>query len=191
MASPFAQLLILRASGYPLDHQRQYPQWELGTEALRSHLQAGVSGVILVGGSMTEVAARTAELQSWAPQPLFLAADVEEGVGQWFYGGTRFPPPMALMAASADQAVAMGHITAIEARSIGLNWLLAPVVDINRNPQNPVINVRAFGETAGEVMAGSRAFLWGVQSVEGVLTAAKHFPGHGDTVVDSHWHCQR
>jgi beta-glucosidase len=186
MPAPFSQLLVLRASGYAWDHQRQYPQWELANQSLRSHLQAGVSGVILVGGSITEVAARTQQLQSWAPQPLLLAADVEEGVGQWFPGGTRFPPPMALTAARPELAVAMGQITALEARALGLNWLLAPVGDINRNPQNPVINVRAFGETPGEAIAGSRAFLWGAQSVPGMLTTTKHFPGHGDTVVDSH-----
>jgi beta-glucosidase len=82
-------------------------------------------------------------------------------------------------------AVQMGAATAIEARAIGLNWVLAPVVDVNNNPDNPVINVRAFGETSEIVGKLASAFIRGA-SAHPVLTTAKHFPGHGDTAVDSH-----
>ncbi len=89
------------------------------------------------------------------------------------------------LAQAVHYAEQMGAVTAQEARAIGLNWVLAPVVDVNNNPDNPVINVRAFGETPETVIQLTRAFIRGAQ-VHPVLTAAKHFPGHGDTAVDSH-----
>ncbi|MGA7935210.1 MAG: glycoside hydrolase family 3 N-terminal domain-containing protein, partial [Kovacikia sp.] len=188
-----AQMVVVRASGYLFDHQIQYPVWEPKAEVLQSWLQElGVGGVILLGGSAGELALRTQQLQSWAKLPLLLAADVEEGVGQRFSGATWFPPPLALAAIATQQpdlaeqeAEQMGATTAQEARAIGLNWVLAPVVDVNNNPANPVINVRAFGETPQIVSRLITAFLRGAQR-HPVLTAAKHFPGHGDTAVDSH-----
>ena len=188
-----AQMVVVRASGYLFDHQIQYPDWEPKAEILQSWLQElGVGGVILLGGSAGELALRTQQLQTWAKIPLLMAADVEEGVGQRFSGATWFPPPMALAAIAAQHpdlaeqyARQMGTITAQEAQAIGLNWVLAPVVDVNNNSDNPVINVRAFGEDPQIVSRLITAFIQGVQQ-HPVLTAAKHFPGHGDTVVDSH-----
>ncbi len=193
LAEQVAQMLVVRAAGYLFDHQIQYPAWEPTTETLQHWVQDfGVGGVILLGGSAGELALRSQQLQSWAKIPLLLAADIEEGVGQRFAGATWFPPPMALAAiARQDPAKArryaeqMGACIAQEALSIGLNWLLAPVVDVNNNPDNPVINVRAFGETPEQVSQLAIAFLQGVQRYP-VLTAAKHFPGHGDTASDSH-----
>lgn len=86
---------------------------------------------------------------------------------------------------ACSYAEKMGAATAIEAVAIGLNWILAPVVDVNNNPDNPVINVRAFGETPEIVGKLAAAFIRGAAEHR-VLTAAKHFPGHGDTAVDSH-----
>ncbi len=188
-----AQMFVVRASGYLFDHQIRYPEWEPTASKLRYYLEKlGVGGVILVGGSAAELAVRSHQLQSWAKFPLLLAADIEEGVGQRFAGATWFGPPMAIAeiarhdAAAADRyAEQMGSVTAIEARAIGLNWILAPVVDVNNNPDNPVINVRAFGETAEIVGKLAAAFIRGAIE-HPVLTTAKHFPGHGDTAVDSH-----
>jgi len=188
-----AQLIIVRASGHLFDHQRRYPQWELDQATLRHCVESlGVGGVILLGGSAVEVGVRSQQLQSWAAVPLLLAADIEEGVGQRFAGATHLPPPMALSAIAeydldlaCDYARQIGAITAQEAIAIGLNWLLAPVVDVNNNADNPVINVRAFGDTPHQVSQLSRAFIEGAQQWP-VLTTAKHFPGHGDTAVDSH-----
>lgn len=190
-----AQLVVVRATGHLFDHQRRYPQWELANADLQHCVETlGVGGVILLGGSAAEVGVRTQQLQGWAETPLLLAADVEEGIGQRFAGATQFPPPMALSAiARQDLALAshyaeqMGAITAQEAQAIGLNWLLAPVVDVNNNPANPVINVRAFGDTPELVEQLANAFIRGAQRFS-VLTTAKHFPGHGDTAVDSHLH---
>ena len=195
LAAQVAQLVVVRASGYLFDHQRRYPQWELTNADLQHCVQSlGVGGVILLGGSAVEVGVRSQQLQSWAEVPLLVAADVEEGVGQRFAGATHFPPPMALAAIAAQDlslacqyAEQIGAATAEEAIAIGLNWLLAPVVDVNNNIDNPVINIRAFGETPEQVKSLSQAFIQGAQQFP-VLVTAKHFPGHGDTAVDSHLH---
>jgi beta-glucosidase len=113
--------------------------------------------------------------------------DVEEGVGQLFSGATWFPPPMALQDVAMQYAEEMGRITAEEAVAIGINWVLAPIVDVNNNPENPVINIRAFGITIGEVMGTTRGFIAGAKQYP-VLTTAKHFPGHGSCGSDSHLH---
>ncbi|WP_084202383.1 glycoside hydrolase family 3 N-terminal domain-containing protein [Rubidibacter lacunae] len=188
-----AQLIVVRASGQLFDRQIRYPQWEPPAAILRHWLSdLNVGGVILLGGSATEVACRTQQLQSWARLPLAIAADIEEGVGQRFPGATWFPPPMAIAAiARRDLPHAcalceqMGATTAREALALGIHWILGPVADVNNNPDNPVINVRAFGEAAATVTSLVAAFIRGAQQYP-VLTCAKHFPGHGDTAVDSH-----
>ncbi|NEP00236.1 MAG: beta-glucosidase [Symploca sp. SIO2E9] len=188
-----AQMVVVRASGYLFDHQIQYPAWEASAQQLQFWLQdLGVGGVILLGGSAAELALKSQQLQDWAKMPLLIAADIEEGVGQRFTGATWFPPPMAVGAVAQQDltqaqfyAEQMGAITAQEALAIGINWLLAPVVDVNNNPQNPVINVRSFAETPEIVSQLACAFIRGTQHYQ-VLTTAKHFPGHGDTATDSH-----
>jgi beta-glucosidase len=187
-----ASLVVVRASGHLTDPQRRYPRWELPNFTLRRLLAEGVGGVILLGGSTAEVRLRTQQLASWSSQPLLFCADVEEGVGQRFEGASWLPPPMSvgqIHAHDPDAALALaaayGRCTAREARQIGLNWILAPVCDVNNNPANPVINVRAWGEDPGTVSALTAAFIEAAQA-EGVLCCAKHFPGHGDTAGDSH-----
>jgi beta-glucosidase len=186
-----AQMVVVRASGHLFDHQIEYPAWEPPAAVLQHWIEdLGVGGVILLGGTAVEVGLRSQQLQDWAAIPLLLSADIEEGVGQRFAGATRFPPPMAFSAiADPQHAIAlaeqMGEITAQEAIAIGLNWVLAPTVDVNNNPANPVINVRAWGETAASVSQLTTAFIRGAQR-HSVLTTAKHFPGHGDTAIDSH-----
>jgi len=187
------QMVIVRASGFSLDHQRQYPQWELDNQQLEHLITAyNIGGIILVGGSAGEIKQRTHYWQSLASIPLFICADVEEGVGQRFAGAVRFPPPMALAEIwhkdrqlALNLAEQMGRITACESLALGINWLLAPVADVNSNPSNPVINVRAFGTTPVQVRELTCAFHKGTHTYP-VLTTAKHFPGHGDTAVDSH-----
>jgi beta-glucosidase len=193
LAAQVAQMVVVRASGYLFDHQIRYPAWEPPAKTLESWVtDFGVGGVIVLGGSAAEVALRTQQLQDWAQVPLLIAADVEEGVGQRFAGATWFPPPMAIAALyshnpqlAKQYAEQLAAITAQEAQAIGLNWVLAPVVDVNNNFDNPVINVRAFGETVEAVSQLATAFIRGAKPYP-VLTAAKHFPGHGDTTVDSH-----
>ncbi len=188
-----AQLMIVRTTGFLFDHQLQYPQWEVDLARLQRLIQRGVGGVILLGGSAAEVALKNQQMQAWAQMPLLICADIEEGVGQRFGGATWFAPPMALAGMAKTDlpgaialAQAMGKATAQEAKAIGINWLLTPTVDVNNNPDNPVINVRAFGETPDIVSALTAAYILGAKA-EGALTTAKHFPGHGDTNTDSHW----
>ncbi|APD47616.1 MULTISPECIES: glycoside hydrolase family 3 N-terminal domain-containing protein [unclassified Synechococcus] len=187
-----ARLVVLRGSGHLSDGQRRYPRWELPNAELQRLLRLGVGGVILLGGSAAELRLRTGQLRAWAGHPLLLCADVEEGVGQRFEGASWLVPPMALgllhrsdPARAVLLATAYGRCTGRQARLLGLNWVLAPVCDVNNNPANPVINVRAWGEDPGSVGELATAFLLGTQA-EGVLACAKHFPGHGDTSSDSH-----
>lgn len=192
LAEQVAQMVVVRTTGHLFDHELAYPQWEATNAELQKYLALGVGGVILLGGSAAEVGVRTQQLQAWAKYPLLIAADIEEGVGQRFSGATWFAPPMALgeiarqdLPKALKLSEQMGATIAQEAAAIGLNWLLAPVVDVNNNPDNPVINVRAFGETAEVVTQLTRAFIDGAKKFP-VLTSAKHFPGHGDTEMDSH-----
>jgi beta-glucosidase len=187
-----AELVVVRASGHLGDAEREYPQWELPNAELQRLLAAGVGGVILLGGRASELRLRTQQLRRWAGQPLLLCADVEEGVGQRFSGASWLVPPLALgrlYDREPGRAVALaeryGRCTGQEARATGLNWVLGPVCDVNNNPANPVINVRAWGEAPATAGALAAAFIRGLQA-EGVLSCAKHFPGHGDTGSDSH-----
>lgn len=179
-------MVVVRACGHLYDRQRQYPQWELSKDQLKRLIaDYGIGGVILLGGSAPEVYLRIQELQSWAAYPLLIAADVEEGVGQRFAGATRFPPPMAWADLDPRRSFELGRVTAEEAANLGINWLLAPVADVNSNPRNPVINVRAFGSEPYAVSDRVREFIYGARQ-HPVLTTAKHFPGHGDPDLDSH-----
>jgi len=187
------QLIVVRTTGYIFDHQIRYPTWEATQSQLKTWLaELNLGGVILLGGSCAEIAYRTKQLQSWAKTPLFVAADIEEGVGQRFTGASWFPPPMALskiaefnLMDAKKYAEKMGNITAREALAIGINWILAPITDVNNNPDNPVINVRSFGDNPQVVGDLAEAFIDGCKPYP-ILTTAKHFPGHGDTSTDSH-----
>ncbi len=189
-----AQLFVVRASGHLFDGQIRYPAWEPNREALQTLIRdRGIGGVLLIDGSAPEVALRTQELQAQAAIPLLICADIEEGVGQRFAGASHLPPLMALgTIARKDRELAvnlareMGRVTAREALAIGIDWILGPVVDVNNNPDNPVINVRSFSADPAIVADLAAAFIQGAQDYP-VLTTAKHFPGHGDTSVDSHW----
>lgn len=187
-----AELFIVRASGFNLDSQRLYPNLEQSNANLKRLLEEGVGGVIFLGGTVKELEIRCNVIKKWSGKPILLCADIEEGVGQRFYGGTKFIPPMGIAQIyKKDQNLAIsiaekiGYFTGKEAKSIGLNWLLAPVCDINNNSNNPVINLRAWGEEPETVKSLTCAFHRGVSRAQ-MLTCAKHFPGHGNSEVDSH-----
>ncbi len=195
LAQQVAQMVVVRASSHLFDHQIQYPEFgECDRSTLKHWIQdLGVGGVIFWGGNAGELTLRIQQLQAWAEYPLLIAADIEEGVGQRFAGATWFPPPMALNAIAQrdlpqaiEYAKLMGATTAREALAMGINWILAPVVDVNNNPANPVINIRSFGETPQIVSELAIGYIHGAAAYP-VLTCAKHFPGHGDTDTDSHW----
>jgi beta-N-acetylhexosaminidase len=125
-------------------------------------------------------------LQAIAPYPLLISADFETGAGFRLEGATAFPRNMAFGAAGDERlAYEAGRITAIESRAIGVQVNFAPVVDVNNNPRNPVINTRSYGEDPAAVGRLGSAYVRGLQA-GGMIATLKHFPGHGDTDVDSH-----
>ena len=157
-----------------------------------------IGGVVVSVGSPTDVAVKLNDLQRHAEIPLLVAADLETGPGFRMRGAvhsptnivlggaTDFPSLMAMGAADdPDLAYQMGRITAVEARAIGIHVPFAPVLDVNSNPENPIINTRSFGEDPERVAVLGAAFVRGVEE-HGALSTGKHFPGHGDTDVDSH-----
>ncbi len=145
-----------------------------------------IGGFIQVRGGVYDTAVLTNALQQMADVPLLIAADLERGLGNQIEGATLFPPLMSIGATgSEDLAYAMGRITALEARAVGVHMTYAPVMDVNNNPDNPIINVRSFGEDPKQVARLGAAFIRGCQE-NGLIATAKHFPGHGDTDLDSH-----
>jgi beta-glucosidase-like glycosyl hydrolase len=148
--------------------------------------KVGVGGVCLFGGTVFDVAPLVNSLQRVSKLPLLVAADYENGPGEHVSGATRFPSNLALGAAgSAELAQAKGRLTAREAQALGVRWVLAPVVDVNANPRNPVIDTRSFGDDPAAVTALARAFLAGLREMK-AMGCLKHFPGHGGVAVDSH-----
>ncbi len=126
-------------------------------------------------------------LQAESKLPLLVAGDFEQGVlPSRLFGTTVFPHAMAFGAAGrVDYAEEFGRITAQESRAIGVHWNLFPVADVNSNPANPIIGTRAFGANPEQVGALVAAYIRGARA-NGMLTTAKHFPGHGNTGTDSH-----
>ncbi len=138
------------------------------------------------GGNPISAAYLISRMQQLAQVPLLITADFEGGVGYEFPGATRFPRGMAIGATGKVQyAYDAATFTAREAKAMGVNVNFYPVVDVNNNPQNPIINIRSFGENPTSVGDFAQAYVKGTQE-NGILATAKHFPGHGDTSVDSH-----
>jgi beta-N-acetylhexosaminidase len=149
-------------------------------------LERGLGGLILYGGDLQDTPRLLRKVQERAETPLFIMADVERGVSQQIAGGTEFPGAMALGATgSTELSRRVGRATGEEAMELGINVVLAPVLDVNSNPFNPIINVRSFGDDPRLVADLGAAYMRGCLD-SGVMPVAKHFPGHGDTDCDSH-----
>ena len=165
--------------------------------ALGEIRELGIGGVTMSLGSPIETAAKINTMQRASRVPLIVASDLEPGLGRLeggvfsHYltiagGATVFPQAMAIGATGREQdAYDVGRIVGAEARAVGIQINFAPTVDVNNNPSNPVINVRSFGEEPARVAQLASAFIRGSMA-SGVIATAKHFPGHGDTDVDSH-----
>ncbi|MCK4680068.1 beta-N-acetylglucosaminidase, partial [bacterium] len=152
----------------------------------RDVVELGVGGYIVFGGNVDSTAQLTHELADEADQPLLVASDLERGLGQQLDGGTVFPTQMAVGATGVtDLAFAQGWATAHEALAAGIDLVLSPVADVASEPTNPIIGVRAFGGDPVTAAAMTAAFVRGCQQA-GAAATAKHFPGHGDTRLDSH-----
>ncbi|MDQ3696404.1 MAG: hypothetical protein M3373_00040 [Gemmatimonadota bacterium] len=157
-----------------------------------------IGGLTISVGSPLEIALKLNALQRMSDVPLLVGADVEFGAGYRARGGYFFPggydlggavvfPPQMAIGATGDSALAyeQGRITASEGRAIGIHVAYAPILDVNNNPANPVINTRSYGEDPGLVARLGASFIRGLQE-HGMLGTGKHFPGHGDTGVNSH-----
>ena len=145
-----------------------------------------VGGIILFRGPVYESVVLVNRMQQLAKYPLLISSDLEAGSGMRFDDTVNFPWNMAVAATgNPDYARRQGEMTAREARALGIQQIYAPVVDVNNNAANPVINVRSYGEDPADVARYAAAFTEGAQR-GGVIATAKHFPGHGDTAVDSH-----
>jgi len=147
-----------------------------------------IGGLCLFNGDRIRTPQTLTRLQSKSAFPLLVATDMERGLGQQLKGATVFPHAMAFQA-TGDEAEelleASARVAAREALAAGLHISFSPVADINSNPANPIISTRAYGTTPETVSRLLRAYMKGCQH-EGLFTTAKHFPGHGDTDVDSH-----
>lgn len=171
------------------------PQWQHLTDYIKNEK---VGGFTISVGSPTEVASKLNALQEMSAIPLVFGADLEAGAGFRARGGyfipnaidlggaVVFPPEMAI-GATGDTVLAyeQGKLTAIEGRALGIHIAYAPVLDVNNNPANPVINTRSYGEDPASVARLGAAFIRGVQD-NGMIATGKHFPGHGDTGTNSH-----
>tara|TARA_B100000315_G_C14595101_1_gene598460 strand:+ start:5056 stop:7869 length:2814 start_codon:yes stop_codon:yes gene_type:complete len=176
-----AQMFMVRYSGH-YSHEESYTYQQIK----RMVSERRIGGVILFFGSVQGTISNLNELQEMSRVPLLVAADYERGVGQQLDGGTLFPPNMALAATGYKQyAYDQGEITAKEGRAIGVHVTLAPVMDVNSNPENPIINIRSYSDDPQMVSDFGTAFIHGVQD-NGMIACAKHFPGHGNTGTDSH-----
>jgi beta-N-acetylhexosaminidase len=150
-------------------------------------LNSGYGTVIL--GQPLSVAFLVNRLQALSAVPLMNTADFETGVGFRLFGATSFPRQMAMGAIAGDDAARLvreeARITGLEARAVGVHVNFAPIADVNNNPRNPVINTRSYGEDPARVSALVSAYITGARD-GGMIATIKHFPGHGDTDVDSH-----
>ena len=193
LSEKIAQLIFIPFRGAaPNTRSREYRRFVYLIRDIR------VGGLVLVNWSNGRVVAKAEpyalaaflnRMQRLARVPLMVTADFERGASMRVDGTTVFPHAMAFGAAG-DPALTRyeGEVTAREARALGVQWVFYPVADVNSNPDNPIINIRSFGENPEAVSAHVRAFIEGAhgKDKDRILTTAKHFPGHGDTAVDTH-----
>jgi len=158
-----------------------------------SLVKKGIAGFIVFTGELETVRSKLAELQDASEHPLIIACDLEQGLGQQIESGTLFPPAMAIASAlkGVDRQRAKALLNEVytafaeESLYAGINTILAPVLDINTNPDNPIIATRAFGEDPDSVSFFGCEMVSVLQR-NGIIACGKHFPGHGDTEIDSH-----
>ena len=176
------QLLTVSCNGYFVNEENQRFKERVKFQIERNK----VGGFIIYGGNVVDVANLLNYMQGLSEIPLLIASDLELGAGQQIRGSTIFPNLMALGAADSEElAYEMGKVTAVEARALGIHQTYSPVVDINNNPFNPIINIRSFGEDPAIVSRLAVAYIKGCREND-LIATAKHFPGHGDTDIDSH-----
>jgi beta-glucosidase-like glycosyl hydrolase len=186
-----AQMVMPRLDGKTLGDPRQLSK-------VQALIQDNIGGFILFGGTVEHTPRHLREIQSLAGIPLLIASDIERGLGQQLAGGTRFPSQRAVASAinrrsKKDVELLDKMLDAVrdETRAAGIHAVFSPVVDVNNNPQNPIICTRAFGDEPEVVEWFGSRYIKRLQKPSGrgrlqLLACAKHFPGHGDTDQDSH-----
>lgn len=175
------QLFVVRAFG-EFQNEKELNAVRLERLVTKYH----VGGILFFRGDVYNQAILSNRLQSLAKLPLWITQDMEFGAAMRVSGTTRFTPAMGIAATTKpENAYLKGLITAREAKALGVNQIFAPVLDVNNNPDNPVINVRSYSSDPDIVSEYATQFMMGAESV-GVMATGKHFPGHGDTNVDSH-----
>jgi len=175
------QLFVVAGRGVFMNEES--PAWK---ELARQVTENRVGGVIWYRSNVLETAVLNERLQRLAKVPLLVSADLEAGEGMRFDDTTWGPWAMGV-AATGDPSLEerRSRATAKAARAMGVHQIFAPVADVNVNADNPVINVRSYGEDPADVSRYVIAAVKGFQG-GGVTATLKHFPGHGDTSVDSH-----
>ncbi|GAB1429245.1 hypothetical protein MASR2M18_00750 [Ignavibacteria bacterium] len=178
--------LLAASCLFPALRQLRYAAEPTYRDDILRLVEEDVRGFCIFQGDAQETAELIAELNSHAKKRLLFCADFEHGLPMRLDGGTAFPHAMALgRANNTEYTREAARIIAREMKALGVDWNFAPVCDVNSNPQNPIINIRSFGETPDTVARHASAFIEGLQT-EGIIACAKHFPGHGDTAIDSH-----
>lgn len=174
-----AQLMIVEA------FSNKGPKHE--ADVLHLIRRYGIGGLIFFQGGPQRQARLTNTFQAASRVPLLISMDAESGVGMRMDSAMQYPLPMMLGAINNDSLIyRMGAEIGREFKRLGMHLNFAPVADINNNRNNPVIGYRSFGENKQDVASKSLAYMLGMQST-GIIATAKHFPGHGDTNVDSHY----
>ncbi len=192
-----AQMVMPRLDGEKLGESEQLGDSRY-LDNVAALLKEGVGGFILFGGTLEHTPRRLHEIQKSSRIPLLIASDIERGLGQQLSGGTRFPNQRAVSSAinrrsKKDVELLDRMLDAVrtETRAAGIHTVFSPVVDVNNNPDNPIICTRSFGEEPGIVGWFGARYIERLQLPSGrervdLLACAKHFPGHGDTDQDSH-----
>jgi beta-glucosidase-like glycosyl hydrolase len=153
---------------------------------IKNLVKLGIGGFCVFEGNTENVPIMIEQLQTIAEIPLIFCADFEYGLPMRLDEGTSFPHAMAISKTNdSSNSFKISQAIAKESKSINIYWNLAPVCDINNNPNNPIINIRSFGENSEKVSEFAIQYMKGLET-EKVASCVKHFPGHGDTDIDSH-----
>ncbi len=179
-----AQLMVVRLSSIDLKTRQVTFYYEKVTTLVK---QYNIGGICIFQGGPVKQAEMINTLQSQAKTPLLMCMDAEWGVGHRLLDSVLPLPKQMMLGAMQDESIVYkyGQVVAEQCKRIGIQVNYAPVVDVNNNPNNPVINDRSFGEDKYKVARYGIAYMKGMQDM-GVMACAKHFPGHGDVSVDSH-----